>query len=60
MVVLNDEICDDTSNFGGELIKDIFAKDIIYMSKPLDAERFVSMVKSLHFSLLTQLVSTST
>ena len=30
-----------------------------FMPKPLDAERFVGMVKSLHFSLLTELVAGS-
>jgi two-component system, chemotaxis family, response regulator Rcp1 len=30
-----------------------------FMPKPLDAERFVSMVKSLHYSLLTDLVAGS-
>jgi chemotaxis family two-component system response regulator Rcp1 len=30
-----------------------------FMPKPLDAERFVAMVKSLHFSLLTELVAGS-
>ncbi len=30
-----------------------------YMPKPLDAERFVGMVKSLHYSLLTELVAGS-
>ena len=30
-----------------------------FMPKPLDAERFVAMVKSLHFSLLTELVAES-
>jgi hypothetical protein len=29
------------------------------MPKPLAAERFVQMVKRLHFALLSQLVSTS-
>ena len=33
---------------------------IDYMSKPLDAPRFVTMVKSLHFSLLTELVLAGT
>jgi CheY-like chemotaxis protein len=28
-----------------------------FMPKPLDAERFVAMVKSLHFSLLTELIA---
>jgi chemotaxis family two-component system response regulator Rcp1 len=30
-----------------------------FMPKPLDAERFVAMVKSLHFSLLTELIAGS-
>jgi CheY-like chemotaxis protein len=30
-----------------------------FMPKPLDAERFVGMVKSLHYSLLTELVAGS-
>ncbi len=30
-----------------------------FMPKPLDAERFVAMVKSLHYSLLTELVAAS-
>ena len=30
-----------------------------FMPKPLDAERFVGMVKSLHYSLLTELVAES-
>ncbi len=30
-----------------------------FMPKPLDAERFVGMVKSLHYSLLTELVAAS-
>jgi hypothetical protein len=30
-----------------------------FVPKPLDAERFVGMVKSLHFSLLTELVTAS-
>ncbi len=30
-----------------------------FMPKPLDPERFVGMVKSLHFSLLTELVAAS-
>ena len=30
-----------------------------FMPKPLDAERFVSMVKSLHFSLLSGLIAGS-
>ncbi len=30
-----------------------------FMPKPLEAERFVSMVKSLHYSLLTELVAGS-
>ena len=30
-----------------------------FMPKPLDAERFVAMVKSLHYSLLTELVAGS-
>jgi CheY-like chemotaxis protein len=33
--------------------------DIEYMPKPLDAERFVAMVKSLHFSLLSGLIADS-
>jgi DNA-binding response OmpR family regulator len=30
-----------------------------FMPKPLDAERFVAMVKALHFSLLTELIAES-
>ena len=30
-----------------------------FIPKPLDAERFVGMVKSLHYSLLTELVAES-
>jgi DNA-binding NtrC family response regulator len=30
-----------------------------FMPKPLDAERFVGMVKSLHYSLLSELVAGS-
>lgn len=30
-----------------------------FMPKPLEAERFVSMVKALHYSLLTELVAAS-
>jgi DNA-binding NtrC family response regulator len=30
-----------------------------FMAKPLDAERFVAMVKALHFSLLTELIAES-
>jgi hypothetical protein len=30
-----------------------------FMPKPLEAERFVGMVKSLHYSLLTELVAGS-
>jgi CheY-like chemotaxis protein len=33
--------------------------DVEFMPKPLEAERFVAMVKSLHFSLLSDLIANS-
>jgi len=42
-----------------KLLEDECFDVLEFMPKPLDAERFVGMVKSLHFSLLTELIEGS-
>ena len=41
------------------LLDSEFFDVVDFMPKPLDAERFVAMVKALHFSLLTELIAES-
>ncbi len=52
VVLQTAEECPDSFHDGGYDILE-------FMPKPLDAGRFVTMVKSLHYSLLTELIADS-